>query len=47
MTQRIKPDVKALLDSAITDGIQPSAPRNGIGLNLKIGAKHRAIVNKK
>ena len=46
MTQRIRQDVKISMDAAIEAGIQPKAPRSGIGLMLKVGLKNRTLVNK-
>ena len=49
MSQRkaIRQQVKTALDAAIQQGVQPKAPRNGIGLVLGIpGARFRTLYDK-
>ncbi len=47
MTQRLRQNVKAQIDAAISVGAQPKAPRNGLGLVLPSGARFRTIYDKK
>ena len=47
MTQRIRQNVKVQIDQAIAAGIQPKAPRNGLGLVLPSGVRFRTLYDKK
>lgn len=48
MTTRLRPRVKAVLDSLIAQGVQPTAARNGIGLVLTSpGIRARSLVDAK
>ena len=44
---RLRQNVKAQIDAAISVGAQPKAPRNGLGLVLPSGARFRTLYDKK
>ena len=44
---RLRQNVKAQIDQAISVGAQPKAPRNGLGLVLPSGARFRTLYDKK
>ena len=47
MTQRVRQNVKTQIDQAIAAGVQPKAPRNGLGLVLPGGARFRTLFDTK
>ena len=44
---RIRQQVKQSIDTAIASGIQPKAPKSGIGLVLPTGVRSRVLYDKK
>ena len=47
MSEKIDSQVKTALDAAIQQGVQPKAPRNGLGLVLPSGSRFRTLYDKK
>ena len=45
--QSMKRQTKNEIDTAIAAGVQPNAPRSGLGLVLRAGARFRTLYNAK